>query len=325
MHVVVIGGGSGLFQAIKAVRPIAQRISVIVPTCGDDGADALIRRLGPYPGVAGVVNVLLQMSRDAATQRLMQQQFPLLGTPYDRIPFGILQLLANAQSLGSLPDALEALRLQLRCDIDVLMACDTPHDVVTQTSDDRIYRGTSQFAQSVSAPVQTVLLDPPVAANPVALKALRVSDMVLIAPGSLYRTVLPALLPIGIGETLRSLAGKVICCGALTTVSGQTDAFRAVDYVARIARTLGRGAIDVALLNSHQYTPAAVGLLKQHDMAPLRYETHDAHVLHALDIQPVARDMLVNVHGANLGVLGKLTTHDEAELRMGVVTAQRSG
>jgi uncharacterized cofD-like protein len=258
-------------------------------------------------------------------QRLMQQQFPPLGTPYDRIPFGILQLLASAQSLGSLPDALEALRLQLRCDIDVLMACDTPHEVVTQTSDDRTYRGTSQFAQPLSAPVQTVLLDPPVAANPVALKALRVADMVLIAPGSLYRTVLPALLPIGIGETLRSLAGKVICCGALTTVSGQTDAFRAVDYVARIARALGRGAIDVALLNSHQYSTAAVALLKQYDMAPLRYESHDAHVLSALDIQPVARDMLIQIAGNPQVTLAALTTHNDAELRMGIVTAQRVG
>jgi 2-phospho-L-lactate transferase/gluconeogenesis factor (CofD/UPF0052 family) len=78
MHVVVIGGGSGLFQAIKAVRPIAQRISVIVPTCGNDGADALIRSVGRYRGAGRVVNVLLQMSRDAATQRLMQQQFPPL-------------------------------------------------------------------------------------------------------------------------------------------------------------------------------------------------------------------------------------------------------
>jgi 2-phospho-L-lactate transferase/gluconeogenesis factor (CofD/UPF0052 family) len=325
MHVVVIGGGSGLFQAIKAVRPIAKRLSVIVPTCGDDGADALIRRLGAYPGVAGVVNVLMQMSRDAAMQRLMQQQFPLLGTPYDRIPFGVMQLLASAQSLGSLPDAIEGLRQQLRCDIDVLMACDTPHDVVTQTSDERTHRGTSQFAQPLSAPVQTVLLDPPVAANPAALKVLRVADMVLIAPGSLYRTVLPALLPTGIGETLRSLAGKVICCGALTTVSGQTDAFRAVDYVARIARALGRGAIDVALLNSHQYTTAAVTLLKQRYMAPLRYESHDAHVLNALDIQPVARDMLINITGNVPALLPQLTIHDEAELRMGIVTAQRVG
>lgn len=325
MHVVVIGGGSGLFQAIKAVRPIAQRISVIVPTCGDDGADALIRRLGAYPGVAGVVNVLLQMSRDAAMQRLMQQQFPPLGTPYDRIPFGILQLLANAQSLGSLPDAIDALRLQLRCDSEVLMASDTPHDVVTQTSDERTYRGTSQFAHPLSAPVQTMLLDPPVVANPAALKVLRVADMVLIAPGSLYRTVLPALLPTGIGETLRSLAGKVICCGALTTVSGQTDAFRAVDYIARIARALGRGAIDVALLNSHQYSAAAVALLQHHEMAPLRYESHDAHVLRALDIQPVARDMLIHVQGSTPEMLAKLTTHDEAELRMGIVTAQRVG
>ncbi|NBU63481.1 MAG: hypothetical protein EBS29_03100, partial [Chloroflexia bacterium] len=272
MHVVVIGGGSGLFQTIKAVRPIAQRISVIVPTCGDDGADALIRRFGAYPGVAGVVTVLLQMSRDAATQRLMQQQFPPLGTPYDRIPFGVMQVLASAQSLGSLSDALEGLRQQLRCDIDVLMACDIPHDVITQTSDEKIARGTSQFAQPLSAPVQSIMLDPPVAANPAALKTLRVADLVLIAPGSLYRTVLPALLPTGIGDTLRSLAGKVICCGALTTVAGQTDAFRAVDYVARIARALGRGAIDVALLNSHQYHATAVTLLKQHHMAPLRYD-----------------------------------------------------
>lgn len=323
MQVVVIGGGSGLFQVIKAVRPIAQRISVIVATCGDDGADALIRRLGPYPGVAGVVNVLLHVSRDAAMQRLMQQQFAPLATAYDHIPFGVLQLLASAQSLGSLSEAIDALQLQLRCDIDVLMASDTVHDIVTQTSDDRISRGMRQFAYPLSAPVQTVSLDPMVAANPVALKLLRAADMVLIAPGSLYRTVLPALLPTGIGETLRSLAGKVICCGALTTVSGQTDAYRAVDYVARIARVLGRGAIDVALLNSHQYSLAAVALLKQHAMEPLRYETHDAHVLNALDIQPVARDMLMQPIANTPALLTQLTTHDEAELRMGVMTAQR--
>jgi hypothetical protein len=93
----------------------------------------------------------------------------------------------------------------------------------------------------------------------------------------------------------------------LTTVAGQTDAFRAVDYVARIARALGRGAIDVALLNSHQYDSAAVTLLKQHDMAPLRYDVQDAHVLQALDIQPVARDMLIHIHEKTLGCW---RTHD---------------
>lgn len=323
MHVVVIGGGSGLFQAVKAVRPIAQRMTVIVPTCGDEGADALIRRLGPYPGVAGVVDVLLYVSRDAAMQRLMQQQFMPLGTPYDRISFGILQLIASAQSLGSLPDAIDGLKQQLRCDIDVLMASETAHDVVVQTSDNRAYRGTNQITQLLSAPVQSVLLDPAVVANPAALKALRVADLVLIAPGSLYRTVLPALLPNGIGETLRSLAGNVICCGALTTEHGQTDAFRAVDYIARIARTLGRGAIDVALLNSYQYPATAVGQLKQHNMAPLRYDAKDAHVLAALDIRPMVRDMLMNVEGTNSVMLAKLTTHDETELRMGVVSSQR--
>jgi hypothetical protein len=60
-------------------------------------------------------------------------------------------------------------------------------------------------------------------------------------------------------------------------------------------------------------------------MAPLRYDVQDAHVLSALDIQPVARDMLIHDTKNTPEMLAQLITHDEAELRMGVVTAQRIG
>lgn len=317
MHVVVIGGGNGLWQTIDAVRPIAQRLSVIVPTCANAGADALIRRLGPFPGLATAVDVMMHYSGDATVQRLMQQQFLPLGTPYDRIPFGILQLIAMAQSGGVLSDTLDAMRTQLRCDIEVLMASDTPHDIVARTSDDHMLHGVTALSQPLSAPVQQFGLDPAVIAHPLALKVLRVADLVVIAPGHLYRTVLPALLPVGIGETLRTLTGRVACCGALTTIPGYTDAFRAVDYVARIARALGRGAIDVAVLNSNDYTPVEVALLKRHDMAPLAYTDADQHVLTALDIDVVVRDMLEpeTVSGMSR-TLAELTRHHAAELRM---------
>lgn len=317
MHVVVIGGGTGLWQTIDAVRPIAQRLSVVVPTCANAGADALIRRLGPFPGLSTVMDVMVHYSGDAAMQRLMQQQFLPLGTPYDRIPFGVLQLIAMAQSSGVLNDTLDAIRTQLRCDIDVLMASETPHDVVARTSDNHTYHGAAALSQPLTAPVHHFSLDPAVAAHPHVLKVLRVADLVVIAPGHLYRTVLPALLPTGIGETLRTLTGRVACCGALTTIPGYTDAFRAVDYVARIARTLGRGAIDVALLNSNDYTPVEVALLKRHDMAPLAYTDADQQVLTALDIDVVLRDMLEPATYSGMSrSLAELTRHHAAELRM---------
>jgi hypothetical protein len=37
----------------------------------------------------------------------------------------------------------------------------------------------------------------------------------------------------------------------------------------------------------------------------------------------MVRDMLMNVEGTNSVMLAKLTTHDETELRMGVVSSQR--
>ena len=317
MHVVVIGGGSGLWQTIAAVRPVATRLSVIVPTCANSGADALIRRLGPFPGLATAVEVMLQYSGDAAVQRLMQQQFVPLGTPYDRIPFAVLQLIAMAQSTGVLADTLDAMRQQLRCDIDVLMASEHPHDIVAHTSDDHTYVGASALAQPLSAPVQQLTLDPVVVAPPHTLKVLRVADLVVIAPGNLYRSVLPALMPVGIGETLRTLTGRVACCGALTTIAGHTDAFRAVDYVARIARTIGRGAIDVALLNSNDYTAVETAMLKHQDMAPLVYSNADQHVLTALDIAVIVRDMLEPLPAdASARSVAELTRHHTPELRM---------
>lgn len=324
MHVVVIGGGSGLLQTIEAVRPIAQRLSVIVPTCGNTGTDGLIRRLGPYPGLTMAVQVMLQYSGDAAVQRLMQQQFTPLGTPYDRTPFGVLQLVAMAQSSGALADALEAIRTQLRCDIEVLMASETPHDIVARTSDDHTYHGSAALSQPLSAPVQQLSLEPAVAAHPHTLKVLRMADLVVIAPGHLYRSVLPALLPTGIGETLRTLTGRVVCCGALTTIAGHTDAFRAVDYVARIARALGRGAIDVAILNNNDYSPVETALLKRHDMSPLAYRDADQHVLMALDIDVIMRDLLepASVAGTMRGIT-ELTRHHAPELRMACMQASK--
>lgn len=319
MHIVVIGAGRGLMQTLKAVRPVATHLTVVTPSCAHSTADALIRRLGGFAAATQAFQTIHQHGGDAQMHRLWGQRFAALGTPYDGVPFGILHLLAHAQQLGSMQEALTLLQQQIRCSIDVLMVSETVHDVLLHQSNGDVVR--HQPGQSVATVTQAELA-PEIQVNPAVVRALRVAQLVVIAPGSLYTTVLPALLPLGMADTLRSMTAQVVCVAPLTTVAGQTDAFRCVDYVARVARTIGRGGLDTALVNNTPYGGSHRAVLAKHGMAPLLTTAGDGDIMQALGVRMVARDFLMLEDDVE-PTLSRLTTHHETELRMGCVQASR--
>ncbi|MFM2032952.1 MAG: hypothetical protein RLZZ297_1717 [Chloroflexota bacterium] len=319
MHVVILGAGRGLQTAIRAVRPLAKRVTAVVPTSNDTGVDALIRRLGPFPGAGTALQVIVHNGHDAAQLRVMQQVFAPLGTPFDGVPFVVFDTVAHAAANGGMPDALQRLRGVVHCDIDVLMVSDQVHDA--WVAGESPARSSVYFATAHTAAVQGLTLEPPVTAHPAVLHALKTADAVVIAPGALYTEVLPVLLPAGIGETLRSTKARVVCVAGLTTVAGQTDAFRAVDYVARIARSLGRGAVDVALINTETYSSAEQAVLRQHGTAALRYEPGDHDILEALGVAYLGRALRTVAPTGESRDAVALSTHDETELRMSCMMA----
>jgi uncharacterized cofD-like protein len=320
MHVVIMGGGRGLIQTIRAIQPIAQRITVIEPSCNDTESDVIIRRGGQYPAFAHLLQVMCTFGGNAAVIRVMQHRFKQLDSAYAQVPYGVMSVLAHAAH-GSLPDALERFRHDVGCEIEVQPVSYTPHDMVCRVAESEHRRGISHIKQAPLGAVQHVFLDPPAPASSAVLHALKVADVVLIAPGSLYEHVLPVLLPEGVSETLRSVKGHVLCVPALTTVPGQTDTFRLADYVARVARTIGRGGLDRVVINPASYPTDHANYLLQRGIKQLRYEESDATVFQALGLQPTLRDMLNEFADGQSYNTASLTTHNETELRMACVLA----
>ena len=321
MHMVILGSGRGLQTAIRAVQPLAKRVTVVVPTSNDTGIDALIRRMGPFAGVAGAINTLLANGHNAAQLRVMQQVFAPLGTPYDGVPFAVLDTVAHALTMGSMHDALQRLRTVVDCGLDVLLATEQVHDAWIRS--DATERSSVYFGAGHTSPIQGITLEPQVPAHPAVIQALKTADVVVIAPGALYTEVLPALLPDGIAETLRSTKARVVCCAALTSVPGQTDGFRAVDYVARIARAVGRGGVDVALINTEAYSGPELLTLRQQGSTPLKYDAADAEVLDALGVTYLGRVLRPTASAPVALDARALRSHDEIELRMGCMMASK--
>ena len=94
--------------------------------------------------------------------------------------------------------------------------------------------------------------------NPEAEAALKAADMVVIAPGSLYGSLAPALLVDGIRSTLQFSRAKIVYVCNLVNKPHQTAGFAVHDYVRELQRFVGTKIIGYVLYNTDTPSKAAL-------------------------------------------------------------------
>jgi len=101
-----------------------------------------------------------------------------------------------------------------------------------------------------------------------AVRAIRRADTIIIGPGDLYTSLIPNLLVPDIARAVReSEAEKVYICN-LMTKHGETDDYKASDFVNAIHHYLG-GRVDRVLLNDGPYPPDVLKTYLEEQSAPV--------------------------------------------------------
>jgi len=124
---------------------------------------------------------------------------------------------------------------------------------------------------------------------PEAAAAIEAADVIVIASGSLYTSLIPILLVEGLVEAISRARGRVVLVMNLMTEPGETEAFTAVDHLLAIRRHAPKIRIDDVLLNT---TPIAPALLARYSAAGAVPVTIDREILQALGYRPLERDLL---------------------------------
>jgi uncharacterized cofD-like protein len=82
------------------------------------------------------------------------------------------------------------------------------------------------------------------------LEALAAADAIVLAPGSLYTSLMPNLLVSGVAAAIRkSPAVKILVCNLLTE-PGETAGFSAADHLRAVEKRLGRDVVNYCVVNS---------------------------------------------------------------------------
>jgi uncharacterized cofD-like protein len=124
---------------------------------------------------------------------------------------------------------------------------------------------------SLSA-IQSVRLEPDnAAACAQAVRAVRRADTIIIGPGDLYTSLLPNLLVKDFARAVReSEAEKVYVCNMMTK-HGETDDYKASDFVSAIHRYLG-GNVDRVIVNNGTFSPDVLKTYAQEGSKPVEVD-----------------------------------------------------
>jgi uncharacterized cofD-like protein len=236
MRVVGIGGGHGLAQTLRAARRYASEVSAVVTVADDGGSSGrLTAELGiPPPG--DIRNCLVALTESSPLTELYQHRFR--SGPLEGHALGNLIIAALADTHGGFGKAVEAAGDLLGATGSVYPATEELVSLVAVVPGGLV---SGQVAVATTTrPITSVHLQPPEPeAHPGAVRAILEADQVVIGPGSLYTSVIAALLVPGIKQAVLSTqATRIYVCNSRPQ-SGEAETLDLAGHVEALERHVG--------------------------------------------------------------------------------------
>ena len=266
--VVIIGGGTATFTLLQGLREFPINNIVIVSTADSGGSTGTLRQdLGVMP-MGDIRQCLVALSYTVpALEQLFRYRFDkgsLKGHNAGNIILAALQKVTGTPE-GAIAEAARLLNVRG----EVLFVSKEPTNLSAKLTDGTTIIGEHQIDEPVSkkrAPIQKLMLSK-ATVNPRALDAIARADAIVLGPGDLYTSTFPNLLVPKIAEAIKKAPGKKVLITNIMTKLGQTDGFRASDFLREANSYLGAekgsSVIDHVVINTEKPDTAALALYKK--------------------------------------------------------------
>ena len=244
-RVVAIGGGHGLSSALSAIRDYAATTTAIVSVADDGGSSGrLIDQLGiPAPG--DIRRCLLALTPDTSVWSMLfdyrfeapnGQESALMDVAGHSL--GNLIIAALTDLAGDFASAVNWAGSLLGAVGEVIPAADQIAHL-SAVVDGVVVDGQAAISEARGNLERMVVGPEGVHAHPHALEAIRLADQIVIAPGSLYTSVIAALAVPGIAEAVNRAAARIVIVLNMVTEDAETLGMKGVEHLEALQRVGG--------------------------------------------------------------------------------------
>ncbi len=266
--VTVIGGGTGTFVVLSGLKKYPLDLGVIVTMMDSGGSTGKLRdQLGVLP--PGDFRQCLVALSEAPMlwRKLFLYRFE--NGDFAGHNFGNIFLSALEKVSKNYNEVIKTASYVLKTKGPVIpVTFDKVHLCVEYENGNIVKEeGNIDKNYEEKSRVKKAYLEPDAAANPEAQKRIEESDYVIIGPGDIYTTIVPALLTKGIKNAIKKSRAKIIYILNLMTKSGQTTNYTAGDHLADINYYLGCSP-DIIIINNGKIASSIIKWYeKEHEHA----------------------------------------------------------
>ena len=257
-RVVAIGGGTGLSTLLRGLKLYTKHITAIVTMADDGGGSGMLRHdLGMLPP-GDIRNCLEALANcEPVMSQLMHYRFPE-GTLAGQ-SFGNLFLAALDGIMPSFDAAVSSLSTVLAITGRVLPVTNENVRLEATFENGATVVGESHIAavkEEQRCRISRIRLVPEhPKALPAALAAISEADLIVLAPGSLYTSIIPNLLVDGIVEAITASDALKVCVSNVMTQPGETEGYTVSDHIRALFQHSVPGLFHICLVNSMPVPP----------------------------------------------------------------------
>jgi uncharacterized cofD-like protein len=245
LRIVAFGGGTGLPVLLRGLRDGERDLITAVVTVADDGGSSgrLRQELGIAPP-GDVRRCLIALASRRKLAEVFDYRFAEGENLRDH-SVGNLIIAALVDMSGGFSEGVERAARFLRVKGRVLPAAVESLTLVVRYADGTVTRGESSVREA-GRTVSRVAVEPEGAAAPAeVIEAIEAADVVVLSPGSLFTSTIPALLGAGVPDALRRFGGPIVYCANLMTQPGETAGFSLSDHLRFLTEHIGPVVTDV--------------------------------------------------------------------------------
>lgn len=275
--IITFGGGTGHFSLLRGVVELNQPelITAVVGTWDSGGSSGRLRtEVGILPP-GDIRQCLLALMEDSkqrsVAQKLFDDRLQDLNSPLKGHSLGNL-IAARLEQIYKGPDrGVEAERLLFRIRGRVLPVSLTELNLIAKLEGGNEVEGEANIdtrgeskSYNPKEKILRIYFDSNADPNPEVITGIAAAEKIVFSAGDLYTSVLPHLLVNGVKEAINTAKAKVILVLNLMTKRGETDFFKASDYLHTFLAYLENNSrIDYLITNSNNLDTEILNIYKK--------------------------------------------------------------